>query len=234
MIKTGKSMVCKQCKKEVYVPLWRTARFKYCSRNCFTQSKIGQQSQMLGKKHTREALLKMSSTWFVKGMNPWNKNYTGYKTKECTAERKDKTRKAIQKLHDSGAYVNANYPRNQKHHWWKGGATPFCCAIENSYEYKQWRKTVFLRDNRLCTACGSGDKINAHHIKALSVLYQDFLQTYSQFSPIEDKETLIRLAQSYKPFWDISNGLTLCEECHKKTDNFGAKYYWKEKNGIHK
>jgi len=36
-------------------------------------------------------------------------------------------------------------------------------------------------------------------------------------NPIEDKETLVRLAISYEPFWNIDNGKTLCKICHNKT-----------------
>lgn len=233
MRKTGRMMVCRHCKKEVYVPLWRTIRFKYCSRKCFGQARVGQQSPMLGKKHTIEALAKMSKSWFKKNFIPWNKNVIGYKAKACTDEKKYKIRESLKKTHADGKFFYGNRPRGNKHHWWKGGATSFCSVLENSYEYKAWRREVFIRDNRTCVECGSCDKINAHHIKALSVLYQEFLHEYSQFSSIDDKEILIRLAQSYKPFWDINNGLTLCEECHKKTDTFGAKCYWKEKHGIH-
>ena len=45
-------------------------------------------------------------------------------------------------------------------------------------------------------------------------MFQNFLKTYSQFSPIEDKETLTRLAIGYIEFWDINNGITLCSNCH--------------------
>ena len=106
------------------------------------------------------------------------------------------------------------------------------CNFCNKILYvPKWR---LIRDNRICRECGSSYKINAHHIKALSELYQEFLKEYSQFSPIDDIETLLKLAITYKPFWDINNGITLCEDCHKETENFGAKYYWRNKNGIYK
>ena len=37
----------------------------------------------------------------------------------------------------------------------------------------------------------------AHHKKAFYLILEEFLQQYSQFSPIEDKETLLRLAITY-------------------------------------
>ncbi len=46
-------------------------------------------------------------------------------------------------------------------------------------------------------------------------ILEEFLREYSRFSPIEDKETLVRLAVTYKPFWDLNNGITLCKNCHK-------------------
>jgi len=54
---------------------------------------------------------------------------------------------------------------------------------------------VYARDNWTCQECGErGCYIEAHHIK--SFINHESLR------------------------FDINNGLTLCRECHKKTDNF--------------
>lgn len=63
--------------------------------------------------------------------------------------------------------------------------------IRNSKEYSEWRKKVFERDDYTCKMCGKkGGNLNAHHIKSFK------------------KYPELRLK--------LSNGLTLCEECHKK------------------
>jgi hypothetical protein len=99
---------------------------------------------------------------------------------------------------------------------WKGGITPLVKYLRNIREYKIWRINVFKRDGYTCVKCGNKRKIIAHHKKEFNIIFQEFLQTYSQFSPIEDWETLVRLAMTYEPFWDVNNGETECEDCHNK------------------
>ena len=76
-------------------------------------------------------------------------------------------------------------------HWnWKGGITPKNQKERNSQEARSWRKAVFERDEYTCQLCGQiGGKLNAHHIKPWA--------TYK----------LLR--------YEISNGVTLCESCHR-------------------
>lgn len=74
------------------------------------------------------------------------------------------------------------------------------------YENTLWRKQVFERDDYTCQNCKTkGGKLQADHIKPY-FLYPDLR-------------------------WDINNGRTLCVDCHKKTDTYGLKLWWKLKKG---
>ena len=100
---------------------------------------------------------------------------------------------------------------------WKGGITPLNDAIRRMDESIEWRKKVFTRDNYICQKCGiSGRKLHSHHIKPFTKILDEFLKLYSRFSPIDDRETLIKLAMDYEPFWNLANGKTLCFLCHNK------------------
>ena len=117
---------------------------------------------------------------------------------------------------------------SKEKHWnWKGGITTLQISIRNLLEYVNWRNLIFKRDNYTCQECGicngQGKSIylEAHHIKPFAKLLLEFLKEYDQFSPIEDKETLVRLAIKYKPFWNTDNGKTLCKDCHNLTKNKG-------------
>lgn len=95
--------------------------------------------------------------------------------------------------------ANTNNPKRMgKNHWhWKGGITPLRKKLYFSEEYKLWRKAVFERDKYICIWCGQvGGKLNADHIKP----WTDYPE--------------LRFA--------IDNGRTLCLDCHKKTDTWGA------------
>lgn len=75
------------------------------------------------------------------------------------------------------------------------------------YELTAWRKAVFARDNYTCQQCRvRGGKIQAHHIKS-----------YTAFPELR---------------WKLDNGETLCEKCHKKTPNYGAKAMKENRHAI--
>ena len=82
--------------------------------------------------------------------------------------------------------------KGEKHHNWKGGKTGERQLDMISREYKAWRKAVFERDGYACKICGDkkGGNLRAHHIKH-----------YSEFPELRH---------------EISNGITLCENCHIK------------------
>lgn len=88
------------------------------------------------------------------------------------------------------------FKKGKDHYNWKGGITPKNCKIRRSKKYSQWRQAVFERDNFTCIWCGEKDrkKLQADHIKQFA------------FYP------LLR--------FKISNGRTLCIDCHKKTDSW--------------
>ncbi|KKN59223.1 hypothetical protein LCGC14_0544500 [marine sediment metagenome] len=180
--------ICLQCNKEFEVfPSFKRA--KYCSFQCYWKNLKGKKPWMTGKKHTKETLekLKSSGAFFNKGHIPWNKN-----------------KKFIE--------ISGN-----KHWKWKGGTSPLYETLRKSFENDNWRKKVFERDNYTCQEClNEGGYLIAHHKKPFAEILSEFLQQYSQFSPMEDKETLVRLSITYEPFWNINNGKTLCKDCHKK------------------
>lgn len=109
---------------------------------------------------------------------------------------------------------------------WKGGITPIRGLIHSLKEYKEWKFAILKKCNFTCQDCGKrgGRNLDVHHYpKSYSELVGEFLKQYNQFSPIEDKETLLRLAMTHQPFWDIDNAIILCRKCHQKTKNYFYK-----------
>lgn len=91
-------------------------------------------------------------------------------------------------------YVGIN-PNDEIEIWERRNPTPPWERTEkqqrNSPKYIQWRTSVLERDNYTCQHCGQkGGELNAHHIKP--------------FAEYKELRT------------ELSNGITLCKECHKK------------------
>ena len=95
---------------------------------------------------------------------------------------------------------------------WKGGITPLTKQIRRCLQYRQWRSNVYQRDNWTCQTCQKrGGTLVAHHIKKFySIIQENTIKT-------------LKKALKCKELWDISNGVTLCQDCHELTKK-GKKY----------
>jgi len=88
--------------------------------------------------------------------------------------------------------------KGNKAYQWKGGNSKGYKTGYYSREYKIWRISVFERDQFRCQVCGIvGKYLTAHHIKSFA------------------KFPKLRL--------ELDNGITLCEDCHKLTDNYKGR-----------
>lgn len=91
----------------------------------------------------------------------------------------------------------------------------FQWKLRELFEYKEWRKSIFVRDNFTCTKCKiKGCNLEAHHVIPLKELISKFIFECNHFSIIYNTEMLLRIASKWKPFWEINNGKTLCKTCH--------------------
>jgi 5-methylcytosine-specific restriction endonuclease McrA len=91
-----------------------------------------------------------------------------------------------------------------------GYITPIKDRITNGLKYKQWRQSVFIKDCFTCQVCGKsgGNDLQAHHKKSMKTLIEEVLLNL----PLYD---LYDGAIEYTPMWDVDNGITLCEKCHR-------------------
>jgi len=93
-----------------------------------------------------------------------------------------------------------------------GGINPLIKIIRLSSKYKEWRLQVFGRDNFTCQKCGvRGTYLEPHHIKSFASMLREF-----NICTLEESRTCDNL-------WDLNNGITLCKECHSKTDNYKGR-----------
>jgi hypothetical protein len=156
---------------------------------------------MKGKKHSEETKRRISEkkklqhivpkSAFKKGLTPWNKG------KKCpyTTERN---------------LTNNPGGKLEKHWNWQGGITTIYLTIRQMPEYIQWRSAVFTRDNYTCQMCKEvqGHVVVHHIIPFAKILKSNEILTREQ-------------ALVCKILWDINNGITLCPECHHKTEGYG-------------
>lgn len=221
--KGGKYVKCVICGKKHYRTPHQIEKAKNhpcCSRNCFYKFRS---AYCVGEKASnyKNALL-------TKTCSICNKQFETYKKTQqyCSVECKAKTqmnRKVLTCIN-----CGKEFERTASHIFWanqRGRTNTFCSSkctqeyhigennpnwvkdrsllkdqnksIRWSKEMVNWRKAVYKRDNYTCQTCGNRSSknnavmLNAHHIK--------------------------KFAHNKELRFDVKNGITLCEDCHKKT-----------------
>lgn len=201
----------------------KIGKAKYCSRKCFYISEKNKPGSFWGKKHTAEHIALLRTKTGNKGSG-WKGGRTKIKCKKCGKEilrypsqikfycsQKCYGEARIGKIRDYKGKLYGN-----KNPSWKGGITPMRERIYHSIKYRKWRQDVFIRDNFACQRCGNntGSNLEAHHNKKS---FSRFLEEVKKYLPLFN---LYDGAMLYTPLWDLSNGITLCKKCHKKTKNY--------------
>ena len=188
---------CKECGIEfdippnVYKARLKNSKNSFCSKSCSQVYRRGKPNNI---NYTEDLLLKMKKA-------QQNKQYS-----EESKQRMRENGKNSKTLFKKGHNIHQLYPelknkilttQKKESHWnWRGGITKEILALRGTQNYIDWRNTVFKRDNYTCQECGKNKcYLNAHHIVHFAKIYY------------ENKKEL---------FWDTSNGVTLCQECHYK------------------
>lgn len=124
---------------------------------------------------------------------------------EIASAMKAKMRQA--KLGKKMPWNKGEHCKGEKNWQWKGGTSKNYRTGYYSTKYKQWRKQVFERDGYTCQDCGvKGTYLTAHHIKS-----------FAHYPTLR---------------FELSNGLTLCEDCHKLTDNYKGRNRGKTRDDL--
>ena len=145
----------------------------------------------------------------LKGITPWNKGIEwtrGSNNKPFSEE----TRKKMS-LAKIGKLTWNKGISGSKSHSWKGGKSGLTERIRSSSDYKKWRADVFKRDGWTCQTCGlrgHGNDIEAHHIIPMKELLKQV-----HIAGISDDDKYL-LAMQIPLMFDVSNGATLCKDCH--------------------
>jgi len=180
----------------------KTSVLKYLKINGINSDK-----GMLNKHHSKEAKLKSSISHKKLNFIPWNKGQTNIYS-EDTLKKMGEQNKG---KHRSPETECKKGVFGEKTIGWKGGLTSLQDLIRKSQKYIGWRNEIYNRDFHTCQKCDKhGGYLNAHHKKRLSLIIK------------ENNITSFESSLNCDELWNLDNGITLCEDCHKKT--FGESW----------
>jgi len=169
------------------------------------QKLVDRNKSMTGRKFSKEHIQKLKEK---------RKNQKSRKGFTQTEKTKNKISEGVKNRYKNDPDLRK---RQSESHRKERKNTDLYSLIRNCYKYRLWRSDVYTRDNFTCVHCGDSKGGNLHpdHIVPLSFLVK------------KHNITSIEQALECEELWNINNGQTLCEPCHKKTPTWGigAKKY---------
>lgn len=133
--------------------------------------------------------------WRANGGESWNKGLSGVDNPLTGRKNSEEARRRMSdKAKERVISGKCNFWRGGVH---KKNATERHIVM-SSFEYKQWRRLVYERDNYTCQICN----------KRGGILHADHIKPFLKFPELRT---------------ELSNGRTVCAQCHYKTDTFGSK-----------
>lgn len=115
------------------------------------------------------------------------------------------------KTGDYKSIMCKNCYKGALHKSWKGGISTTYSLIRTMPENRQWIKQCMYRDDYKCQECGSDKKLEVHHIESFAKLVKK-----NQITSVNEAKNCLEL-------WNIENGMTLCQDCHKLTESYARK-----------
>lgn len=139
--------------------------------------------------------------YIKKGYHPWNKGKkvgNGWIGKHHSQETRHKMSLVAKgRVHSLVARQKLSIAlRGDKSPLWRGGVSQFTRTERHNtmitFEYKKWRKDVFMRDDFTCQMCG---------LQGIKTLRANHIKLYSLYPAL-------RIV--------LTNGITICEDCDIK------------------
>lgn len=191
--------ICKFCKIN---PVKRQGKI-YCSRKCSSESNKGSNNNMWKGGQIQKRCV-MCNTEF--SIDPYLKDINKCCSKKCQIEYRRSPEFRKKQSIRARKQILEQYGESPKF------ITSLELIIRESAKYRLWREAVWKRDKYTCQICKKTGKICADHIISfIQILLNEDIKTYDDSQKDESK------------LWDISNGRTLCFNCHYKTENYGFK-----------
>jgi len=195
---------CLNCDSIFYVIKLREKTAKFCCKKCFHQYSKGINSPTWkgGISKPKCPICGKTIVYGAKmckkcnGLSIRGKRHLTDKHKQILREMMTGHKYWLGRHHTRESIIKKSEAvRGDKHPNWQGGITKANKHYRQTLKYKIWRKSVFERDKYTCVLCGQrGGNLHADHIKQ-----------FAFYPKLRTK---------------ISNGRTLCVECHKKTDTY--------------
>ena len=124
-------------------------------------------------------------------INLFKKGHIDLVPKESRGHCEETKRKISEAQRQKNIYKIKDVVKLKEREWKK--------KVRTSFLWKEWRKSVFERDNYCCMECGKNKcYLEPHHI--------------------------IPIRSDSDKLFDITNGITLCRPCHQKTIRKEGQY----------